>query len=247
VAETRIAIVTGGGSGIGAACAEALAAAGWTVAVVGRRPDPLRELADRVEGIHAFPGDVTDEASVDEVFDAVVDRFGRLDLLFNNAGRGGSTVEIDEVDVDEWREVVDLNVTGTFLCTRAAFRIMRSQEPQGGRIVNNGSISAQVPRPLSIAYTATKHAVTGMTRSTSLDGRRFGITCGQIDIGNASTQMTDRMSGGVLQADFEKRPEPTFPVDDVGASLLYMASLPATATVQWLTVAASSMPFIGRG
>jgi NAD(P)-dependent dehydrogenase (short-subunit alcohol dehydrogenase family) len=243
----RIAIVTGGGSGIGAASATALAAAGWTVAVVGRRPEPLDELAERGEGIHAFPADVTDPEQVDRVFDAVVDRFGRLDLLFNNAGRGGSAVEIDEVDVDEWRQVVDLNVTGTFLCTRAAFRIMRGQQPQGGRIVNNGSISAQVPRPLSIAYTATKHAVTGMTRSTSLDGRRFGITCGQIDVGNAATAMTAGMSAGVLQADFERRPEPTFAVEDVAASLVHMASLPASASVQWLTVAATGMPFIGRG
>jgi NAD(P)-dependent dehydrogenase (short-subunit alcohol dehydrogenase family) len=247
VATERIAIVTGGGSGIGAACARALAGAGWTVAVLGRRAEPLEALASEIDGIHAFPADVTDAVEVDRAFGAVVDRFGRLDLLFNNAGRGGSTVEIDEVDVDEWREVVDLNVTGTFLCTRAAFRIMRAQDPQGGRIINNGSISAQSPRPLSIAYTATKHAVTGITKSTSLDGRRFGITCGQIDIGNAATDMTQGMSGGVLQADFEKRSEPTFSVADVGASLVYMASLPPSATVQWLTVAASSMPFIGRG
>ena len=247
MAGTRIAIVTGGGTGVGAACARALAGAEWTVAVLGRRQGPLDALAAEVEGVHAFQADVTDAAEVDRVFGEVAERFGRLDLLFNNAGRGGSTVEIDEVDVDEWREVVDLNVTGTFLCTRAAFRIMRAQDPQGGRIINNGSISAQTPRPLSIAYTATKHAVTGITRSTSLDGRRFGITCGQIDIGNAATDMTAKMSGGVLQADFEKRPEPTFSVDDVGASLVYMASLPASATVQWLTVAATSMPFIGRG
>ncbi|GAA2752629.1 SDR family oxidoreductase [Amnibacterium kyonggiense] len=243
----RIAIVTGGGSGIGAACAKALAGAGWTVAVLGRRREPLEAVAAEVDGVHAFPVDVTDPDQVDAAFDAVARRFGRLDLLFNNAGRGGSTVEIDEVDVDEWRQVVDLNVTGTFLCTRAAFRIMRGQDPQGGRIVNNGSISAQVPRPLSIAYTATKHAVTGMTRSTSLDGRRFGITCGQIDIGNAATEMTAGMAGGVLQADFERRPEPTFSAEDVGAALVYMASLPPSATVQWLTVAATGMPFIGRG
>ncbi|MFD1722615.1 SDR family oxidoreductase [Amnibacterium endophyticum] len=247
MAAERIAIVTGGGSGIGAACARALAAAGWTVAVVGRRREPLEAVAAEAAGVHAFPADVTDEAQVDRLFDDVVARFGRLDLLFNNAGRGGSTVEIDEVDVDEWRQVVDLNVTGTFLCTRAAFRVMRAQDPQGGRIVNNGSISAQVPRPLSIAYTATKHAVTGMTRSTSLDGRRFGITCGQIDIGNAATDMTEGMSAGVLQADFERRPEPTFSVADVGASLVHMASLPPGANVQWLTVAAAGMPFIGRG
>jgi NAD(P)-dependent dehydrogenase (short-subunit alcohol dehydrogenase family) len=247
VAAARIAIVTGGGSGIGAACATALAEAGWTVAVVGRRPEPLQRLEREVEGVAAFPGDVTDPASVDAVFDAVVERFGRLDLLFNNAGRGGSTVEIDEIDLDEWRQVVDLNVTGTFLCTRAAFRIMRAQDPQGGRIINNGSISAHVPRPLSIAYTATKHAVTGMTKSTSLDGRRFGITCGQLDIGNAATDMTTGMSAGVLQADFTKRPEPTFDVRDVGASLVHMASLPPSATVQQLTVAATGMPFVGRG
>jgi NAD(P)-dependent dehydrogenase (short-subunit alcohol dehydrogenase family) len=197
--------------------------------------------------VHAFPGDVTDEASVDAVFDAVVSRFGRLDLLFNNAGRGGSTVQIDEVDVDEWREVVDLNVTGTFLCTRAAFRIMRAQDPQGGRIVNNGSISAQVPRPRSIAYTATKHAVTGITRSTSLDGRPFSIAAGQIDIGNAGTAMTQGMRVGVLQADGTNRPEPTFDVAEVGAALVYMASLPLTANVQWLTVTATAMPYIGRG
>lgn len=247
MAETRIAIVTGGGSGIGAASATALAAAGWTVAVVGRRPAPLHELAARTPGVHAVPGDVTDPDAVDALFDEVVARFGRLDLLFNNAGRGGSPVEIDEVDVDEWRAVVDLNVTGTFLCTRAAFRIMRAQDPQGGRIVNNGSISAQVPRPLSIAYTATKHAVTGMTRATALDGRRFGITCGQIDIGNAATEMTAGMADGALQADFVRRPEPTFPVEEVGAALVHMASLPASASVQWLTVAATGMPFIGRG
>jgi NAD(P)-dependent dehydrogenase (short-subunit alcohol dehydrogenase family) len=244
---TGIAIVTGGGTGVGAACAAALAGAGWTVAVVGRRPGPLDELAARVDGVHAFRADITDPDAVDRTFQEVVDRFGRLDLLFNNAGRGGSTVQIDEVDVDEWREVVDLNVTGTFLCTRAAFRIMRAQDPQGGRIVNNGSISAQVPRPRSIAYTATKHAVTGITRSTSLDGRAFSIAGGQIDIGNAATAMTRGMSAGVLQADGSTRPEPTFDVAEVGAALVYMASLPLTANVQWLTVQATTMPYIGRG
>ena len=245
--DARIAIVTGGGTGVGAACATALAGAGWTVAVLGRRPEPLEELAAAVEGIHAFPADVTDPHDVERAFAEVVARFGRLDLLFNNAGRGGSPVPIDEVDVDEWRQVVDLNVTGTFVCTRAAFGIMRHQDPQGGRIVNNGSISAQVPRPLSIAYTATKHAVTGMTRSTSLDGRPYDIAAGQIDIGNAATDMTARMSDGVLQADGSKRPEPTFDAAEVGAALVYMASLPLTANVQWLTVTASGMPYIGRG
>lgn len=247
MADARIAIVTGGGTGVGAACATALAEAGWTVAVLGRRREPLEDLAAKVEAIHAFPADVTDPADVERAFGEVVDRFGRLDLLFNNAGRGGSPVQIDEVDVDEWREVVDLNVTGTFLCTRAAFRIMRNQDPQGGRIVNNGSISAQVPRPLSIAYTATKHAVTGITKSTSLDGRACSIAAGQIDIGNAATRMTARMDDGVLQADGSKRPEPTFDAAEVGAALVYMASLPLTANVQWLTVVATAMPYVGRG
>jgi NAD(P)-dependent dehydrogenase (short-subunit alcohol dehydrogenase family) len=247
MAEARTAVVTGGGTGVGAACAEALAGAGWTVAVVGRRPEPLEALAARVPGVHALPGDVTDPDSVDRVFTAVVERFGRLDLLFNNAGRGGSVVPVDEVDIDEWRRIVDLNVTGTFLCTRAAFGVMRRQDPQGGRIVNNGSISAQVPRPGSIAYTASKHAVTGITRSTSLDGRPFSIAAGQIDIGNAATDMTTGMAAGVLQADGSRRPEPTFDVAEVGAALVYMASLPLTANVQWLTVAATGMPYIGRG
>ena len=245
--EQRIAVVTGGGTGVGAACADALARAGWTVAVVGRRPGPLQEVARRTEGVHALPADVTDEADVERVFGEVVDRFGRLDLLFNNAGRGGSPTEIDETDVDEWRQVVDLNVTGTFLCTRAAFGQMRRQHPQGGRIVNNGSLSAQVPRPLSIAYAATKHAVTGMTKSVALDGRRFGIACGQIDIGNAATEMTESMSAGVLQADFSTRTEPVMAPADVADALVYMASLPPGANVQQLTVLATDMPFVGRG
>lgn len=197
--------------------------------------------------MHAFRCDVTDPAGVERVFASVVDRLDRLDLLFNNAGRGGSPSPIDEVDVAEWRQVVDLNVTGTFLCTRAAFGIMRHQRPRGGRIVNNGSISAQVPRPHSVAYTATKHAVTGLTRSTSLDGRPFSIAAGQIDIGNAATEMTARMADGVVQADGSTRPEPTFDAAEVGAALVYMASLPLTANVQWLTVTATAMPYIGRG
>jgi NAD(P)-dependent dehydrogenase (short-subunit alcohol dehydrogenase family) len=247
MAEAGIAVVTGGGTGVGAASAEALARAGWIVAVVGRRPEPLAAVAARVPRVHAMPADVTDPADVDRVFAEVVDRFGRLDLLFNNAGRGGTPVPIDEVDVDEWRSVVDVNVTGTFLCTRAAFGIMRRQDPQGGRIVNNGSISAQVPRPRSIAYTATKHAVTGITRSTSLDGRPYSIAAGQIDIGNAATDMTAGMAAGALQADGSTRPEPTFDAAEVGAALVYMASLPLSANVQWLTVTATGMPYIGRG
>lgn len=245
--QQRVAIVTGGGSGVGAASATALARAGWTVAVLGRRAEPLERLAASVDGVHAVPADVTDPDQVERAFDDVAARFGRLDLLFNNAGRGGTPVPVDEVDVAEWRQVVDLNVTGTFLCTRAAFRIMRGQDPQGGRIVNNGSISAQVPRPLSIAYTATKHAVTGITRSTSLDGRPYSIAAGQIDIGNAGTTMTAGMADGALQADGSRRPEPVFDVAEVGAALVYMASLPLTANVQWLTVAATGMPYIGRG
>ncbi len=182
-----------------------------------------------------------------DLFAAVLQRYGRLDLLFNNAGRGGTPAEVGDVDPVEWRAVVDLNVTGTFLCTREAFRIMRDQRPRGGRIINNGSISAHAPRPRSIAYTATKHAVTGLTKATDLDGRPYDISCGQIDIGNAATSMTDAMTAGVLQADGSVRPEPTMDVADVGRAIVYMASLPSSANVATLTVLASKMPYVGRG
>ena len=249
VTPGSVAVVTGGGTGIGAACGVALAEAGWTVVLAGRREQPLTAVRDAHPGLalDAAVADVTDEASVAALFAGVVQRHGRLDLLFNNAGRGGSEVEPDAIELDEWRAVVDTNLTGTFLCTREAFRIMRDQRPQGGRIINNGSISAQAPRPLSLAYATTKHAVTGLTKSISLDGRPYGIACGQIDIGNASTDMTASMSKGVRQADGSVRPEPTMALDDVAAAVLLMAGLPLTSNVATMTVMATAMPLVGRG
>ena len=246
---SRIALVTGGGTGIGASIAVALAEDGWTVVVCGRRLAPLEAVASAhpTSVIHPLVADVTDELGVSRLFEEIVRRFGRLDLLVNNAGRGGSAVPVDEVSSAEWRAVVDLNVTGTFLCTREAFRTMRHQEPCGGRILNNGSISAHVPRPMSIAYTTTKHAVTGLTKATALDGRPFNISCGQFDVGNASTEMTAKMSVGVLQADGTVRPEPTFPVEQVGAAVAFIANLPLGTSVPELMIAATGMPFIGRG
>jgi NAD(P)-dependent dehydrogenase (short-subunit alcohol dehydrogenase family) len=249
VAPGSVAVVTGGGTGIGAACGVALAEAGWTVVLAGRRADALESVRDGHPHLplEAVVADVTDEASVTALFAGVVDRHGRLDLLFNNAGRGGSAVEPDAIELDEWRAVVDTNLTGVFLCTREAFRIMREQRPQGGRILNNGSISAQAPRPLSLAYTATKHAVTGITKSVALDGRPYGIACGQIDIGNASTSMTAAMSEGVRQADGSVRPEPTMPVADVAAAVVLIAGMPLTSSVASMTVMATGMPLVGRG
>jgi NAD(P)-dependent dehydrogenase (short-subunit alcohol dehydrogenase family) len=245
----RIAVVTGGGSGIGAAVSRALAADEWQVVIAGRRPDRLAAVVGHSPGMALDPVvvDVTDEVSVRQLFRTVVARYGRVDLLFNNAGRGGSPVQPDEVDVREWREVVEVNLTGAFLCTREAFGVMRRQQPRGGRIINNGSISAHAPRPRSIAYTATKHAVTGLTRSTALDGRRFDIACGQIDIGNAGTEMTRRMADGVPQADGSVRPEPTMDVAEVAAAVVYMAGLPLSSNVASMTVMATGMPFLGRG
>ena len=245
----RIAIVTGGGSGIGTAAALALAGDGWTVVVAGRREGPLHELvtAHPELALDAVPSDVTDEESVRALFAATVERHGRVDLLFNNAGMGGPPRELDEIPLDEWQAVVDLNLTGAFLCTREAFAVMRRQEPSGGRIINNGSISAHSPRPRSVAYTATKHAITGLTKATALDGRGYGIACGQIDIGNAATDMTAAMTDGVPQADGTLRPEPRMSADDVGRAVAYMAGLPLEANVATMTVMATGMPFIGRG
>jgi NAD(P)-dependent dehydrogenase (short-subunit alcohol dehydrogenase family) len=245
------AVVTGAGSGIGAAAARALAGAGWSVVIAGRRPDPLAAVVEAGAGLpgelHPVPTDVTDENGVRALFDAAVDRFGRVDLLFNNAGAGSPARELDDVPLAEWEAVVAVNLTGAFLCAREAFRVMRRQHPQGGRIINNGSISAHAPRPRSAAYTATKHAITGLTKATSLDGRPYGIACGQIDIGNAATSMTQAMGEGVLQADGTVRPEPRMDVEDVARAVLYMASLPLDANVATMTVMATAMPFVGRG
>jgi NAD(P)-dependent dehydrogenase (short-subunit alcohol dehydrogenase family) len=241
-----IAVVTGAGSGIGRAAAQALLEDGWSVVVAGRREAPLQEtLGASSEGL-AVPTDVTDPASVAALFTATLQRHGRVDLLFNNAGMGLSA-PIAEVELDDWKRVVDTNLTGSFLCAQAAFRAMAAQEPRGGRIINNGSLSAYVPRPFGIAYNATKHAVTGLTKSLSLEGRAHDIACGQIDIGNASTDMTQRMSGGVPQADGSLLAEPTMDVAHVGRAVAHMASLPLDANVQFMTVMATKMPFIGRG
>ncbi|MFE6870285.1 SDR family oxidoreductase [Kitasatospora sp. NPDC057692] len=244
----RVAVVTGAGSGIGRAVAVELAVGGWRVVLAGRREGALRETAASIStGAAVVPTDVTDAAAVDALFGAAVERFGRVDLLFNNAGTFGPAATVDELDVEAWRAVVDLNLTGAFLCARAAFRQMRAQQPQGGRIINNGSISAHAPRPRSAAYTATKHAVTGLTKSLSLDGRPYRIACGQIDIGNAATDMTAAMSSGVPQADGRVAVEPTMDVADVARTVRHMAELPLEANVQFATVMASAMPYIGRG
>jgi NAD(P)-dependent dehydrogenase (short-subunit alcohol dehydrogenase family) len=247
--QERVAIVTGGGSGIGAATALALAADEWRVVLAGRRREPLQAVADRdgAGRLRPVPTDVTDEGSVRALFDEAVDAFGRVDLVFNNAGKSAPPLEIDALPLTDWQAVVAVNLTGAFLCTREAFRVMRSQRPQGGRIINNGSIAAQAPRPLSTAYTATKHAITGLTKSTSLDGRRYTIACGQIDVGNAATEMTDRMADGVLQADGTVRPEPRMAVENVARAVVYMAGLPLDANVANMTVLATTMPFVGRG
>jgi len=246
-----VAVVTGAGSGIGAAVALRLADAGWTVVVAGRRAQALTAVAGhgRASGGALDPvvTDVTIEDSVRALFDTTTARHGRLDLLFNNAGTFGPSREIDDISLAEWEAVVAVNLTGVFLCTREAFRVMRHQQPRGGRIINNGSISAQSPRPRSLAYTATKHAITGLTKSTSLDGRAYDIACGQIDIGNAATEMTAAMASGVPQADGSVRPEPRMDVTDVAAAVLYMAGLPLTANVATMTVLATTMPLVGRG
>jgi NAD(P)-dependent dehydrogenase (short-subunit alcohol dehydrogenase family) len=240
-----IAVVTGAGSGIGRAAARALISAGWSVVAAGRREAPLAETLDGSEGL-AVPTDVTDPDSVASLFTKTLQRHGRVDLLFNNAGVGLSK-PIRDISYEEWTRVVNTNLTGSFLCAQAAFRAMAEQDPRGGRIINNGSLSAYVPRPHSIAYTATKHAVTGLTRSLSLDGREFNIACGQIDVGNAGTEMASGMAVGVPQADGSVRAEPLMDVDEVGRAVAHMASLPLDANIQFMTVMATRMPFIGRG
>jgi NAD(P)-dependent dehydrogenase (short-subunit alcohol dehydrogenase family) len=246
----KVAVVTGAGSGIGRAVALALVREGYATVLAGRRKDALEEtasLAGAEAKLLAVPTDVTDPASVDALFAAVRETFGRIDLLFNNAGAGAPAVGFDELSFAQWSNVVATNLTGSFLCAQAAFRMMKTQQPMGGRIINNGSISAHAPRPNSAPYTATKHAITGLTKSISLDGRKYDIACGQIDIGNALTPLAARMSKGVPQADGSVRPEPLMDVENVAKSVVFMASLPAEANVQFLTVMATKMPFVGRG
>ena len=247
----KIALVTGAGSGIGRAVALALAGEGYAVTLAGRRAEALQQTAALAPGktLLVVPTDVAQAGSVDSLFARIGEKFGRLDLLFNNAGTGAPPVPLEDLTVEQWRAVVDTNLTGPFLCTRAAFRMMKAQTPRGGRIVNNGSISAHAPRPNSAPYTATKHAITGLTRSTALDGRAFDIACGQIDIGNAQTDMTARMTmqRGVPQANGTMAPEPVMDVDAVARAVLYMASLPLEANVLFMTVMATRMPFVGRG
>ena len=246
----RVAIVTGAGSGVGRASALALLNEGYAVALAGRREALLREAADESgagERALVVRTDVADPEAVANLFAQTKARFGRLDVLFNNAGRGAAPVPLEELAIDKWRAVVDVNLTGAFLCTQEAFRMMKAQAPRGGRIINNGSISAHTPRPNSAPYTATKHGMTGLTKATALDGRPHDIACGQIDIGNALTAMTARMDAGVLQADGSSAPEPTMDVENVARAVVYMANLPLDANVLFMTVMATKMPFAGRG
>ena len=247
----KVAIVTGAGTGIGRQTALALLREGYAVSLAGRRMEKLQETVERAGAARAHalavPSDVSDPASVRALFDRTLEAFGRLDLLFNNAGTGAPPVLLEDLSPEQWKTVVDINLTGVFLCTQEAFRIMKSQSPMGGRIINNGSISAHAPRPNSAPYTATKHAITGLTKSTALDGRKYDIACGQIDIGNAATEMAQPMKAGVPQANGTISVEPTMDVEDVARAVVYMASLPLEANVQFLTVMATKMPFIGRG
>jgi NAD(P)-dependent dehydrogenase (short-subunit alcohol dehydrogenase family) len=243
----RVAVVTGAGSGIGRTVAHALLDAGWQVALAGRREHTLRESAAGRDGTLVVPTDVTEPESVRSLFANVVDELDRVDLLFNNAGLFGTPAPVEDVELDDWSAVVATNLTGAFMCAQQAFRVMKDQRPMGGRIINNGSISAHVPRPYAVAYTATKHAITGLTKALSLEGRRYDIACGQIDIGNAATDMTAAMERGVPQADGSIAPEPTMDVKHVGEAVVYMAGLPLDANVEFMTVMATKMPFVGRG
>ena len=249
--DNKIAIITGAGSGVGRAAALALYANGYAVTLAGRRSDALSTTADLAqdEGERTLivPTDVSDPESVKALFQQNCNKFGRVDVLFNNAGLGARPVPLEELSVEEWQSVVDVNLTGAFLCTQEAFRTMKTQKPCGGRIINNGSVSAYAPRPNSAPYTATKHAISGLTRSTSLDGRPYNIACGQIDIGNALTEMTEKLTSGVPQASGDVAVEPTMNVDDVGRAVVYMADQPLNANVLFMTVMATNMPFVGRG
>ncbi|GAA1968437.1 SDR family oxidoreductase [Amycolatopsis minnesotensis] len=242
-----IAVVTGAGSGLGRCVARALLGDGYQVALAGRGADALHETAGAHDGALAVPTDVSDPEQVEALFAAARDRWGRVDLLVNNAGGFGPSGDIADISVEDWRATVDVNLTGSFLCAREAVRVMKAQDPRGGRIINNGSISAHAPRPGSVAYTATKHAITGLTKSLSLDGRAYDVACGQIDIGNAATDMTAGIAKGARQADGRTMPEPTFDAEHVASAVLYMAGLPLDANVQFLTITATAMPYIGRG
>ena len=246
--DGKVAIVTGAGTGIGRAVATALLRAGYNVGLAGRRREPLQDTAKAApERALAVPTDVADAGSVHALFEAVRARWGRVDLVFNNAGVGAPAVPLEDLSVEQWRAVVDINLTGSFLCVQEAFRIMKAQTPRGGRIINNGSISAHAPRPNSAPYTSTKHAITGLTKSASLDGRKYDIACGQIDIGNAHTELAARMASGVPQANGQIAVEPLMDVEHVASAVLYMASLPLDANVQFMTVMATKMPYVGRG
>ena len=249
--DRKVAIVTGAGSGVGKAAALALLRESYAVVLAGRRAEALEQVAAEAEKLGAqalaVPTDVTEQASVRALFATTQAAFGRLDLLFNNAGIGAPAAPLEEITYEQWQAVVQTNLTGAFLCTQEAFRLMKSQTPRGGRIINNGSISAHTPRPNSAPYTATKHAISGLTKSAALDGREFDIACGQIDIGNAATEMTARMKRGVLQADGRLAPEPTMDVEAVARAVVYMASLPLDTNVLFMTVMATRMPFVGRG
>ena len=244
---SRVALVTGGGSGIGRACAIKLAVNGYTVVVTGRRQDALNDTVAAIGGGFGFACDVTDASQVDALYCRIEETCRRLDILFNNAGTNVPAAPIGDIPHEDFLKVMNVNVFGAFLCARGAFNMMRDQDPRGGRIINNGSISAAVPRPGSTPYTSSKHAITGLTRSISLDGRPFNIACGQIDIGNTASDMTSRMSDGVLQADGSMKPEPVMGVENVADAVLYMADLPLEANVQFMTIMATTMPFIGRG
>lgn len=246
----KVGIITGAGSGIGRSAAIALVKEGFKIVLAGRRLEMLERTAERIpnkESILLVPTDVTDPQSVKTLFTSTVEKFGRVDLLFNNAGTNTTNILLEDLGLDEWNRVVNVNLTGAFLCTREAFRVMKTQQPMGGRIINNGSVSSQVPRPNAVVYNATKHGITGLTKSSSLDGRKYNIACGQIDIGNASTDMASKMSDGVPQADGSIASEPTMDVNNVADAVVYMSKLPLNANVLSITVMATNMPLVGRG